>query len=613
MFVLKGITTYASNKYEDLLYYHGNYFSKNSIFKNIFYRLFRKHSQKVNFRSFSNNNEYQPLNFSYFNSNQFLNMNYDTSQLNTYLNEKNGNVNNFNSKFDFKNNTNEKNKKITNLKQKKTLENNDNNLIKANYNNLNNKIKNDDNDFSNLNLKESPKHYIYVDENCQDGDQKLKDMKFSKISSNQINKIIIKKTNNKHSNVFNQIEDFNISYNLNNDKEHKNINLIEMKTIKENTNIGSRKATNSSNKIDSSSNYNIDINLNQPNKNQELNNLYEKNDKRNNISLKNNNVLLTESKSKEKDNISKYKSNEKYFKNKSINYNNNHNIKDNNFDHPKYSNIISIEKNFEELKDKNKIQKYKKEVKSNNLENNLDKIDKIEKQKIIQNKFKTENNIISSTNNINQKITYEDEYDLENMIKENSERNNKRLISKNKNFQEKDKNQLYTNNINKKINNNITQGSEFKKINSHKFENKNFINKLPKGKNLLENTNHKDTSRGKSNILKHIKFNHINPNEVNFGLNSRSNSLKKDNKYHLRETHIKSNNEDDHFIKFIRKNLEITKKDNIQNPQQQQGSSNVNNIDLKNNNIINNNLNKPYLNMINKDSNFNQLLVNKKW
>lgn len=50
IFVLKGLTTYCTNKYEDLLLFHGNYFSKGSCLKNINNRLCKKISSKINFK-----------------------------------------------------------------------------------------------------------------------------------------------------------------------------------------------------------------------------------------------------------------------------------------------------------------------------------------------------------------------------------------------------------------------------------------------------------------------------------------------------------------------------------------------------------------------------------
>lgn len=60
VFITKGITTYENSKYEDLFFFHGNFFSKGSFIKNIYYRLIKKHSHKIDFTDFKES-KYQPL------------------------------------------------------------------------------------------------------------------------------------------------------------------------------------------------------------------------------------------------------------------------------------------------------------------------------------------------------------------------------------------------------------------------------------------------------------------------------------------------------------------------------------------------------------------------
>lgn len=49
-YILKGLTTYVSNKYEELIAYHGNIYSGRSVKINIYNRLIKKNSHKFDFR-----------------------------------------------------------------------------------------------------------------------------------------------------------------------------------------------------------------------------------------------------------------------------------------------------------------------------------------------------------------------------------------------------------------------------------------------------------------------------------------------------------------------------------------------------------------------------------
>lgn len=58
IYIMRGLTTYVSNKYEELIAYHGNIYSGKSVKVNIFNRVIRKKSQKFDFRLLNNDNTF---------------------------------------------------------------------------------------------------------------------------------------------------------------------------------------------------------------------------------------------------------------------------------------------------------------------------------------------------------------------------------------------------------------------------------------------------------------------------------------------------------------------------------------------------------------------------